>query len=614
MKQLLHYFLFFVTAGILFTSCQKELSGETNTAIGTLTEDVNGNCAAITTNGSYVKDVTLDASNYLDVQVNIIQPGNYVIKTNTVNGYYFYDSSTIVNTGLNTIRLKGFGKPIAVNNDALVVKFGTSECEISIIVTAGLGTGIAKFTLVGSPTSCTGAAQTNNYFVDLPTSALTHKDTIYVDVTEIGTYTINATTTPSNGLTFSKSGSFTNIGPGQKVILEATGTPSTAGSIPYTITTTNPSSNCGFNVTVLGPAAFTMNCAGVTLGGVYQQGNPIGLNTNTITIPVTVTTSGFYNITTTTIPAANNNGITFVGVGPLTPTTTSIVLYALPATPAVNGNFIYNVAAGGTTCGVTVNYLLPPPPAAFTINCASIVSAGNYRATVPLNTSNTVTLTANATTAGLYNITTNVVNGVQFVASGSMTLGANTIVLRAAATNNIPTAAATSVYSIAGSTCTFPIVYSAAPTGVFQCKIDGTLIDFNLNDNARGSYLNLPGVLINSNLQISGNGLTPTSFSVSINKSNSITPSIVTTGTFLNTLAASLAGNYFLGATYRDDLSAAWSPKGVITGTPDGFTIVISSLTATRVIGTFSGTIRNSFGAGTSTKVVTEGVFNLPIQ
>jgi hypothetical protein len=615
MKQLLHYFLFFVTAGVLFTSCQKEISAETNNAIGTLTEDVNGNCAAITTNGSYVKDVLLDASNYLDVQVNIIQPGNYVIKTNTVNGYYFYDSSSIVNTGLNTIRLKGYGKPLVIGTDALVVSFGTSECEISIIVTAtaGGGTGIAKFTLVGSPTSCTGAAQTNNYFVGIPTAALTHKDTIYVDVTEIGTYTITATTTPSNGLTFSKSGSFSTIGPNKQVILEATGTPSTAGSIPYTITTTSPASNCGFNVTVLGPAAFTMNCAGVTLSGIYQQGTPIGLNTNTITIPVTVTTPGFYNITATTTPATNNNGITFVGVGPLTPTTTSIVLYALPGTPVVNGNFIYNVAAGGATCGVVVNYLLPPPPATYTFNCGAPIYTGTYQ-TGTSTTGNTVSILVTSLAGGTYNINSSTTvnnNGVTFSGTGILQASASPQVVVLNATG-IPTATGSFTYTLKGignvATCTVNRTYTAPlpSNGTITTFINGgtTLSTFNLNASGNLDITTFPG---NSSLVITGaTNSSPTSplITLSVSKAGPILANTTFTTTSPMNIASGQYDNTAGSSFYA-------SPLG------GNITITITSITTTpplRIVGTFFGTLKDNVGLGPNTSVFTTGNFDIPYQ
>ena len=91
------------------------------------------------------------------------------------------------------------------------------------------------------------------------------------------------------------------------------------------------------------------------------------------------------------------------------------------------------------------------------------------------------------------------------------------------------------------------------------------------------------------------------------------TTGTIGTGIYLNTLAASIAGMYILSASYTDPGSANWGPASII-GTPDPFTIVITSITTTRLIGTFSGTIRDNGGSGTNTKAVTNGIFNVPVH
>jgi hypothetical protein len=614
MKQLLRYSLFLLTAGFLFTACQKELNFETENAQGTLVKDANNNCAPFTVNGSYVKAIALDASNYVDVQVNITQVGNYVIRTNTVNGYYFYDSSSVAILGVNTFRLKAYGTPLAASFDDLTVTFNNSTCSLSNVVTATAGTTTAEFTLAGAPNACAGAAQTNNFFVNVPTFAVSHKDTIYVNVTRAGSYTITATTSPANGLSFSKSGNFTTIGPNQQVILEATGTPTTSGAIPYTINTTSPASTCGFNLTVGGPATFTMICGGVTFAGIYQEGTPIALGTNTMTIPITgVTgTGGSYFVT------ATNNNITFTGFGVLTPTSTSITLQALPGTPSIQGSFFYNIAVGGgIACNIVVSYLAPPPPATYAINCGTAATqTGTFQAGTALTAASKVTISVTPTAVGAYTITTDTLNGVSYKGTGIFTtVFTQNVDLIANPVNNLPAAAGTFVHRTYGGTVVcnnLSVTYVAAPLGVFRCKIADVLTDFNLNDNARGSYFPNPGAPANADLIIFGNGTSPMSFSLEINKA--LTLGTVGTGTYLNTLAASVAGGYVLGASHRDINDIRWGPKALLPGPPDNFRIIINNLNSTRVVGTFDGTIRNIFNGGTSTLNVTEGVFNLPIQ
>lgn len=116
-------------------SCIKEYSYETgiskSIALGTL-QDTLGNCQLITIKGNYNADTTLTDSNYVLVKVNITTAGNYVIATDTVNGFWFRDSGFIV-PGLQTIKLKGYGKPILPLNSTFMVTFGNSFCIFEIV-------------------------------------------------------------------------------------------------------------------------------------------------------------------------------------------------------------------------------------------------------------------------------------------------------------------------------------------------------------------------------------------------------------------------------------------------------------------------------------------------
>jgi hypothetical protein len=511
----LRLLLVFLTAGIVFTSCQKELTAETGIAIGSLVKDAGGDCIALVS-GAYKKDTALNASNYVDIQVNITEIGTYTITTDTMNGYYFKATGITALTGLNQIRLVGIGKPIAVSANVFTVKFSGTNCEINVNVTGnGAGVPAAVFTLGTTTGACTGFTLGAGTYTPGTALGNTNTVTLNVNVQTAGTYNVTATTTDATGIIFTGTGSFPNGTTGAAtIILIAQPAPGNTGNSP----------------------------------------------TNTVTIP----------------------------------------------------NASYSVSVGSTSCNFLVGFNAPLGPATYTITCASITSTGNYLATVPLSSNEKVTLQVNATVSGTFSITTDIKNNVQFVASGVLAFGNNTVILNAAAANNLPTASFSFTYAIAGSTCTFPIAYGAAPSGIYRAKIDGVLTDFNLNDNAHGSFFQNPGAPADADIIIFGSGTTPTSYNLGIDKSS--TSGHITAGTYLNTIAASVAGGYVMGAVYRDLNDAAWGPKGAITGTPDNFRITITSLTATRVIGTFDGTVRNNFGSGTNTKVVTEGVFNVPMQ
>ena len=139
-------------------------------------------------------------------------------------------------------------------------------------------------------------------------------------------------------------------------------------------------------------------------------------------------------------------------------------------------------------------------------------------------------------------------------------------------------------------------------------------IEFNtpfVPQNSNGLSV-IPNNSITDDLTFTGNSATTNeSFGLDIDKS--ATGANVGMGSYDNTLAASLAGQYILGAAYMDPTASGWGPAGLF-GTPDQFNITITTLTANRVIGNFNGTLRSNFGSGTATKIVTAGRFDLPIQ
>jgi hypothetical protein len=363
----LRLLLFVLSTGILFTACQKEFSAETGSSQGTLVKDAAGDCPA-NVSGAYKKDTALTAANYVDVQVDFAQVGIYIINTDTVNGYYFRAAGAAAVTGLNTVRLIGTGKPIAVGTDNFTVHYGTSTCEFATNVTLGTGGGgttTAVFTFPNG-TACSGATQTNNFFVGLPTNASTHTITLLVNVTTAGTYNLN--TTAANGLTFSGTGLLA-AGNNQPIVLGASGTPAgpTAGTINYTFSTTTPvASSCGFGLNVQAaptPSTFSINCAtAATQTGTFQAGTALTAASK-ITLSVTPTTTGSYSITTTTV-----NGVSYIGAGIFTTATTQNVdLFANPLnnTPTAAGSFNYATVGGTTICSnVSVTYTAPPASAA----------------------------------------------------------------------------------------------------------------------------------------------------------------------------------------------------------------------------------------------------------
>ena len=354
----LRSFLLFLSAAFIISSCQKELSFEEGTARGSL-KKASGDCLGANQVGTFKKDTLLTAGNYVDIQVDIIQTGTYVIKTDTLNGYSFSATGIIAVEGVNTIRLLASGRPVAPALDVFTVKFDTTSCQINIVVTGtgGGGATAAKFTLVGSPSTCTGAKQSNNFYANVPTTPA-NRDTVFVNVTQAGTYSIN-TGAAINGLQFSASGTLA-VGTNVPIILTATGMPGAQGSNTFPLITSSPNnvSNCGFTINTQATpslATFTINCATpATQTGPFQAGTPL-TSSSKITLSVTPATTGIYSITTNT-----NNGVKFIGGGNFSTTATQNVdLYASPLnnTPGSAGTFLYTTTGGTVSCtNVSVTY------------------------------------------------------------------------------------------------------------------------------------------------------------------------------------------------------------------------------------------------------------------
>jgi hypothetical protein len=342
-----------LTSLFLFYSCEKELSYEgglgggggssSGTAVYTF-EGGTGSCTDAVVSGTYAAGTALTATNTVTLQVNVATIGTYILSSATVNGISFKGSGTFTSTGVQAITLTGAGTPAAAGTFNLPI--GSNGCSI-IVVVSGTSGSEAAFTLGGSPGACTGFNVAGSYMAG---SALVASNTVTfnVNVTTIGSYTIS--TAAVNGVTFSKSGSFTTTGD-QTVILNGTGTPVAAGDATYTVTA--GANSCTFVVTTTAaapPAVGTLDCAGITQQGTYTQGSALTA-ANTLTIPVNVTTEGSYSITTAAV-----NGVTFSGSGTLASGAQTIIL-AGSGTPASAGDNSFSVDFGTSNCSISVTFL-----------------------------------------------------------------------------------------------------------------------------------------------------------------------------------------------------------------------------------------------------------------
>ncbi len=318
---------------------------------------------------------------------------------------------------------------------------------------------------------CLPKTVNGTYVAAEPLVPATNTITVSVNVKQTGVYTVYTDTV--NGYFFRATGVFVTLGT-NTVTLRSNGTPFSAGVNNFVVN--YDSTTCDIAVTVLPvgtkPAVYTLettagNCSGAVVGGSYATANPLNF-TNTVKISVNVTAIGTYTISTTA-----TNGMTFSASSSFTVTGVQLVTLAGTGTPVTNGNTTIPLTVGTTTC----NFVVPVGnPAVGTLGttgaaCTPANVNGTYTAgTVLVSATNTVQVQVNVTTAGVFSISTNTVDGISFAASGTFSTPTTTLVtLNGTGT---PTSSGTKVFTVTfgTSTCTFSVpVNGSGRSSSFCC-------------------------------------------------------------------------------------------------------------------------------------------------
>ena len=97
-------------------------------------------CINASIDGVFMKDINLDTTNKIEIIVNVVTTGSYSITTSQVNGYSFSDSGFFTSTGIQTVILKGTGKPVVNGLDNFTLAGNISSCTFSVPVTSSFVT------------------------------------------------------------------------------------------------------------------------------------------------------------------------------------------------------------------------------------------------------------------------------------------------------------------------------------------------------------------------------------------------------------------------------------------------------------------------------------------
>ncbi len=174
----------------------------------------------------------------------------------------------------------------------------------------------------------------------------------------------------------------------------------------------------------LGKAQFDFDCSAVVALGTYVEKKET-TPSNMLKFVITVTKPGSYDITGVT-----TNGYYFSTSGTFLANGTYTVYAEGKGTPLVPGVNVVTLSKNGeeVKCTEPVKATVVPAIAIYSLNCSSLAVTGTYAKGTALTTQ-TITLNVTVTTAGSYSITTPVTNGIQFSASGNLSVGTQPITL-----------------------------------------------------------------------------------------------------------------------------------------------------------------------------------------
>lgn len=325
----------------------KSLCGDLGEASLSIT---SADCASGTVNGSYKAGTVVNSANYLQITVQVIEPGSYIIEGQTGNGFFFQKSGTFTTTGAYTLQLPAIGTPTAAGtfNIPLTLNGNLFDPACSQSVTVAPADVLFSFN-----NSYCGAANTSAQSLTRGLASTGKTLQVKVNVINAGIFSFNTNTV--YGVQYTASNVALTAG-AQTVTLTANGNaPTTAGTnVTFTVTGTGLSgTTCDVPVNILETnATFTVTCSATTVAGSYKVGTAT-TTANYIDLSINAGTTGNWTATATSA----NAEFSFSGSGTISATGVQTVrLYANGATPVTAGVQTFSITINGQTCtqGITV--------------------------------------------------------------------------------------------------------------------------------------------------------------------------------------------------------------------------------------------------------------------
>ncbi|HUR66304.1 MAG TPA: hypothetical protein VMZ03_08115 [Chitinophagaceae bacterium] len=355
-------------------------------------------CAPVQVNGIYANGSPLTAGHNVIITVTVATAGAVNITTDTKAGFSFAFSGTLV-AGTQTVTLQAVGgPPSGTGNQVFTVTMAGSSCTFDVPIS---GNAVFSINCAQSRANGTYSFGTN----------LNGSNTIFLDITVAsqGNYNLDIV---KNGMHWTGSGFITVLISNITLTPVTTSAPNQGGLQNVTIM------GCDIPINVTGgpnQAVYTINCPGVVVNGAYIAGTALNPLTNTIDIPINVTTPGDWSYLTN----PKVNGMRFSGSGTVAAGPTTITIKGDPLSgPIAASPPNYNIVVNGCSIPITVQ---APGSLAYTFS----IGATTYSGTQTLSTMDNTSLPPytfidmeakyNATTDAFYMILADVSGGLMTV-------------------------------------------------------------------------------------------------------------------------------------------------------------------------------------------------------
>ncbi|UYW01648.1 hypothetical protein K5I29_01605 [Flavobacterium agricola] len=314
--------------------------------IGT-SEIIVANCNSVEVYGDYQVGKAMDAGNYLQITLNVVEPGDYsILVSNPSLGYFFERSGRFPNAGNYLIQLPATGTPRNPGTDSLNITINDEEiaCKATVEVKPA-SVSFQNIRVIHADELVRGESSRGKTI------------TMLIDVVNPGNFSFQTTTV--NGLNYGLFDTDLTTGNNIELKLSANGNPpAQAGVFNYPITGTGIIDNpveATVNVLENDAKIGNISCDAGVVAGTYRLDSPLTA-THYIDIPVTSTSAGNYNIT---ITSDTNPGFSFSGSGTFTGANTQNIRVYGTGTPTSAGRIPFTVTVNGVSCNININVVIP---------------------------------------------------------------------------------------------------------------------------------------------------------------------------------------------------------------------------------------------------------------